>query len=315
MRPMQASAGSLPPQGDGSWAYEIKWDGMRVLATRQRDGLRLTTRGGHDAGARFPEIASSVLALLPEGSVLDGEIVVLDDDGRPSFALLAPRIQSRGRRGAGGRAAAYVVFDLPRLGSLDLFRRTYEQRRRALLDHVEPGAAIVVAQEFDDGVALLRSTAEQGLEGVVAKRRDSTYQPGVRSRDWIKVPHRTSHSFVIGGWKSRASAPRRLASVLVGSPVGPQILAFDGAVGSGLTDNEARILLEVLHDIETTPLSSFQGALAVTGVSDVVHWVEPLLVVDVVHLGRSALGLLRQPSLARLRPDLAFADVAAAVPL
>lgn len=313
MLPMLASPGPLPLQGDGTWAYEVKWDGMRVLGTSGHDGLRLTTRTGNDATGRLPEVAGAVLRGLPQGSVLDGEVVVLDDAGRPSFAMLAPRIQSRSGAPRVDRPATYIVFDLLRLGTEDLLDAPYSRRREMLRDLVEPGPRLVVGDAFDDGEALMRTTAEQGLEGVVAKRRVSRYQPGVRSRDWIKVPHRTSHSYVIGGWKSRSDSPGRLASILVGTPVRQGILRFDGAVGSGLSDAEARVLLEILLDTETTPDHCFEGAAPVTEPSDVLRWVEPIVAVDVAHLGRSAQGLLRQPTVTRLRPDLSFADVAAGV--
>jgi bifunctional non-homologous end joining protein LigD len=311
MKPMLASPGPLPSSGDGSWAYEVKWDGMRVLATSRPGGLRLATRTGADATSRFPEISAVVPPDLPVASVLDGEIVVLDDEARPCFALLAPRIQARAARRPVARPATFVVFDLLRLGSRDVMGAPYSERRALLEDVVASRGAVVVPESFDDGEALVRTTAERGLEGVVAKRRRSTYQPGVRSRDWVKVPHRVAHSFVVGGWKSRADSPGRLASLLVGTPAGEGMLAFDGAVGSGLGDDEARTLLEVLRDIETTPRSPFEPEVTRSAGSDLLRWVEPLLVVDVSHLGRSAQGLLRQPSVARLRPDLSYAEVAA----
>jgi bifunctional non-homologous end joining protein LigD len=306
---MLASPGTLPDPEDGSWAYEVKWDGMRALATCARGRLRLSTRSGMDATSRFPEIAGAAPRALPEGSVIDGEVVAFDESGHPSFSLLAPRIQ----RVHGGSptigSLTYVVFDLLRLGAEDVVDRSYDERRRLLRETVSTNARVVVPDAFDDGVALFATTAAQHLEGVVAKRRDSRYQPGTRSPDWVKIPHRRTRSMLIGGWRSRAESPVRLSSLLLGAPTDDGMLRYEGAVGSGITDAETRALTDVLGDIgrATTPFHGYPAPEHRSG--DVLRWVEPLLVVDVDHLGRTANGLLRQPTVVRLRPDLSCADV------
>ncbi len=306
---MLASPGELPDQADHSWSYEVKWDGMRVLATRSRGRLRLTARSGSDATSRFPELVEAAPERLPEGSILDGEVVMLDGAGKPSFALLAPRIQRARPASTVVRPVAYVAFDLLRLGSDDVVDRTYDDRRRLLREAVDDNPRVTVPGSFEDGVALVASTLSEGLEGVVAKRHRSVYRPGVRSPDWIKVPNRRTRSVVIGGWKSRADSPARLASLLVGTPTDDGLLRYDGAVGSGLSDSESRTVLDVLRDI-TSATTPFHGYPAPEPARrDVLTWVEPLLVVDVEHLGRSANGLLRQPTVARLRPDLSYRDV------
>jgi len=284
---------------------------MRVLARSHEHGLRLTTRSGADASDRFPEVSRRRSEAIPVDSVLDGEIVALDDLGRPSFALLAPRIQRPTAPDPVTRPVTYVVFDVLRVAGRDVVDQTYDDRRRLLADLVAPDdPRIVVAEAFDDGAALLSGTEAAGLEGVVAKRRASRYQPGVRSADWIKVPHRRTRSYVIGGWKARPDSPSRLASVLVGSPTVEGTLVYDGAVGSGLSGRESHALTEVLHEIATptTPFTSTPDDL-----DGVLRWVEPVLVADVEHLGRSGHGHLRQPSLVRLRPDLSADDVLAGV--
>lgn len=312
---MLAMAGQLPPSASGAWAYELKWDGMRALATVQPGGgLALVTRTGADATARFPEIARLDGLGPPEGSVLDGEIVVLDDAGRPSFAALAPRISARhgaapGRPAAAPRAATFVVFDVLRRGAAPVLQLPYDDRRALLQDLLVPSSRVVVGESFDDGEALLAATAEAGLEGVVAKRRTSAYRPGVRSGDWVKVPHRGTASYVVGGWKTRRSAPGRLASLLVGTPVGDGLLRYDGAVGSGLDGATASVLAEVLGDLELAE-HPFDEA-PVPAADDVLRWAEPVLVVDVAHLGRSGQGLLRQPAFVRARPDLSVSDLLA----
>jgi bifunctional non-homologous end joining protein LigD len=306
---MLASPGPLPTGGgvSDSWAYEVKWDGMRVLATRTPQGLVLTSRTDRDVTARFPEVAAAAGGAawdaVPPGTVLDGEVVALDDAGLPSFARLAPRIQ--GDHGA-GVPVTYLVFDLIVLGPEEQVSRTYDDRRALLLDTVPPGKVVQVPEAFDDGEALLAATAARGLEGVVAKRRASPYRPGVRSPDWVKVPHRTTASYVIGGWKAGAAGAGHLGSVLVGTPTGDGRLLYEGAVGSGIGGREETALLGVLAG---TVLGSapFHASEALPDKD--ITWVEPILVVDVAHLGRGGQGLLRQPAVVRLRPDLAVSDL------
>jgi bifunctional non-homologous end joining protein LigD len=283
---------------------------MRVLATMTRGRLRLTSRNGNDATTRFPEVSAAAPEDLPDGSVLDGEVVAFDQDGRPSFALLAPRIQRAQGPGAAPARLTFLSFDVLRVGAEDVTGLSYDRRRDLLVAHVPSTARVVVPESFDDGDALLASTAQQGLEGVVAKRRASTYQPGVRSPDWVKVPHRRTRSLVIGGWKSREDSPSRLASLLVGVPTDDGKLRYEGAVGSGLAASVSRTVLEVLGDIvdEQSPFHGYPSPDQARG--DVLRYVAPVLVVDVEHLGRAANGLLRQPSVVRLRPDLSYGEVA-----
>jgi bifunctional non-homologous end joining protein LigD len=300
---MLASPGPLPIlEADGAWAYEVKWDGMRAIARIVRGRVRLTSRSELDITARFREIAEApALVDLPEGTCTDGEIVAFDAQGRPSFSLLAPRIQ--GHR-TGIVAVSYVAFDILAVGNNSLLERPYCVRREQLADVVATSPFVVVPNAFDDGPSLLATTAAQGLEGVVAKRLSSTYQPGVRSTDWVKVPHRRCHSYVIGGWKHGASSHQPMASLLVGTPTADGLLVFDGAVGSGLGDREVRALMPVLSEIRRDE-RTFHWASSLPA-EDTVSWVEPVLVVDVEHLGRTGGAMLRQPSVVRLRPDLSY---------
>jgi len=303
---MLASPGPLPiSDADGAWAYEVKWDGMRAIAQIVRGRVRLTSRSEMDVTARFREIAEApALVQLPEGTCVDGEIVAFDAQGRPSFSLLAPRIQ--GHR-IGTVAVSYVAFDILAAGDVTLVDQPYAVRRERLAEVVATSPFVVVPDAFDDGPSLLANTAEQGLEGVMAKRVTSTYQPGVRSTDWVKVPHRRCHSYVIGGWKQGTAGDHALASLLVGTPTADGLLVYDGAVGSGLGEREVRALLPVLNEIRRNE-RPFHWASSLPA-EDTVTWVDPLLVVDVEHLGRTGGAMLRQPSVVRLRPDLSYEAV------
>ena len=303
---MLTSPGPLPISQKGQiWAYEVKWDGMRVLASTEGGRVRLTSRSELDATARFREVAeSAALASLPPDSMVDGEVVAFDAQGRPSFSLLAPRIQGH-REGAS--TVAYVVFDLLKVDGTDVRGQTYSERRELLDSVLEPSSFVTVPDSFADGPGLFASTLAQGLEGVVAKRTDSRYEAGVRSANWVKIPHRRTRSYVIGGWKHSPSRSRGLASLLVGTPTADGLLVYDGAAGSGLSELEIRTLLTVLTEIrqDTRP---FHWSVALPDEATVT-WTEPILVVDVEHLGRTGGAMLRQPTVVRLRPDLSYDDV------
>lgn len=316
---MLAIPGPLPVADEAGqmWAYEVKWDGMRIIATSRAGRVRLASRSGSDVTASFPEAVhdleqAAAARALPDASVLDGEMVAFDESGLPSFARLAPRLHRRGspRPGHDAAAVTFVAFDVLRLTGRDVVAETYDARRALLAALDLDGLAHVQRPDsFADGGALLTSTADRGLEGVVAKRRASPYRPGVRSPDWVKVPHRRTRSYVVGGWKRGDGQP--LGSMLVGTPVGGGALQYDGAVGSGLSGPQSEALLEVMAGtvVAESPFDPAPGLLP-DPERDGVTWVDPMLVVDVAHLGRSGHGLLRQPSVVRLRPDLGYADVA-----
>src|SRR6478752_6382658 len=201
MRPMLATPATAIPHG-GDWVHEVKWDGMRVLADIRDGHLTLTSRAGNDVTASYPERAP--LAEAYDDMLLDGEVVALDG-GRPSFGALADRMHVRDRRKAERLAATrpvtLMVFDLLRLYGADLTSQPLSARREMLERLDLDGRHWQVPPVYDDGVELYRATLEQGLEGVVSKRASSPYLPGRRSAEWLKLPHRTTVSAVVGGWR------------------------------------------------------------------------------------------------------------------
>jgi len=300
MRPMLATPGTHVESGD-EWVHEIKWDGIRILADTAAPGerLRLWTRNENDATIAWPEIA------VPPGRdlLVDGEVIALNDRGRPDFRELAERMHVRDARKAARHAerrpATYLVFDVLRLDGHDLMGLPWH-RRRALLEELELGRW-QVPDTYDDGPMLHRLTREQGLEGIVSKRRESRYYPGVRSKEWRKLPHRFRGSYVVGGWRPQVGTSDRLAAVLVGEPT-PEGLAYRGRVGSGIGARESRLLRELLAD---APVSPFAGGVGGVPREDAVgtHWVEPLVVVDVETHG-IGYERLRQPAFVGVRADL-----------
>lgn len=308
MRPMLASAGTVIPGGP-EWVHEIKWDGMRVLTDVTGGRLRLSSRNENDVTASFPELSTLAGPGMPDDVLLDGEVVVLQA-GLPSFSALAERIHvssdRRARRLAASQPVTYLAFDLLRLDGVDLTAQPLERRRAALEAIGLSGPHAQVPPTYDDGLALQTATLEQGLEGVVSKRLSSRYSPGRRSPDWLKFPHRTSRSVVIGGWRLETDSADRLGAVLVGRPT-PQGLAYLGRVGSGLAGREQERVLAALRAIgvDTSPFADTVPAVDAQG----TRWVRPEVVMDVQSLGLSAQGRLRQPAYRGLRPDLSPDDV------
>jgi bifunctional non-homologous end joining protein LigD len=302
--------GGLPRDGS-AWAYEVKWDGMRVLADVQDGRVRLWSRRGNDVTVAFPELAP--LASAHADVLLDGEVVVLRG-GVPSFPAIAERFHVRDARRAAALAAAapatLIAFDVLRLYGVDLTARPWQERREALERLGPSGTVWQLSPVYDDGPALLEATREQGLEGVVAKRRASLYHEGARTGDWVKVAHQRVESCVVGGWRSETDDVGRVGALLLGlwsDGPGRRVLRYAGKAGSGLATADQRSLLDLLASVSRrnspfdppVPRPDSVGA----------HWLEPTLVVEVRHLGHTDGGRLRQPVVLGVRPDLEAADL------
>ncbi|MDN5790906.1 MAG: non-homologous end-joining DNA ligase [Micrococcales bacterium] len=303
MRPMLATPTTAIPVGR-AWIHEVKWDGMRVLADVSDAGVRLFSRTERDITVAFPELIG--LAQEYEDMLLDGEIVAMQE-GVPSFAALAERLHVTDSRRAGLLAqtspVTYMTFDLLRLYGVDLTGRAWSDRRETLERMGLADARWRTPPTFEDGSMLYVATKEQGLEGVVSKRVDSPYLPGQRSAHWLKSPHRSTMSVVIGGWRPEATGtvPDRLGAVLVGAP-DRDGLRYLGRVGAGLAGRAGAALMQRLLPIEAgespfaTEVPREDAARA--------RWVHPVLVADVQSLGQGGHGRLRQPAWKGLREDL-----------
>ncbi|MBA2696289.1 MAG: DNA ligase [Ornithinimicrobium sp.] len=317
MRPMLATPGSpggadpgAVPTGPG-WTHEVKWDGVRLLAHAGHGTLALRTRSGRDVAGGFPELAG--LAGIAEDIVLDGEAVAFVD-GRPVFAQVVDRVHlgsaEQARTIAARRPATYLIFDLLRLDGLDLTGLPWHRRRAALEALVPQGLTgrWQVPPTYADGSGLLAATQEQGLEGIVSKRVDAPYRPGVRSADWVKFPHRRTRSYVVGGWRPETGSAR-LGALLVGLPVPApaQRLTFRGRVGSGLAGRAGAALARVLADVPRSECSFLDPLPSADRRGST--WLRPEVVVDVTSLGTTPAGRLRQPAYQAWRPDLTPAEL------
>ena len=308
MRPMLASRGDRVPTGPG-WVHEVKWDGMRVIATVRDGQLRLESRNGNDVTVSFPELQPLAQACGARDLVLDGEVVAFLD-GVPRFGGLADRMHVKDRRRAEAAAernpVTLLVFDLLAIDGLDITSLPLKDRRAALEQLDIDGPRWQVPPTYDDGELLLRVTAEQGLEGIVSKRLSSAYRPGQRSEDWRKFPHRPSASYVVGGWRPETGSATRLGAVLVGEPTADG-LVYRGRVGSGLAGTASERVKALLDPLAAEE-QPFVGEVPK---EDVVgtHWLRPEVVVEVASLGLTPQQRLRQPAFLGVRQDLEPADL------
>ena len=263
--PMKAVLGDLPPDDD-NWAYEIKWDGYRTLALVDDGTVRLQSSSERDVTATYPALGALADGVHARRAILDGELVVFDDEGVPRFELMQRH----------AREAVFHVFDVLHVEGHDTIDLPYEDRRRLLTQAVEPGTNwIVPAHQVGEGAALLAATGEQQLEGVMAKRLGSPYQPGKRSPNWRKVKHRREVTVVIGGFTAGSgNRANTFGSLLVGRRDGDD-LVFAGGVGTGFDQPTLEALAASLRDLATDacPFATVPPANYRRGAT----WVEPVL--------------------------------------
>jgi bifunctional non-homologous end joining protein LigD len=300
---MLATPGALP---DGAgWGFEFKWDGVRAVATIGDGTVRFHARSGTEITVAYPELAG--LGSAVRSAVLDGEIVMLDDAGRPSFPALAERMHVRDPAKAAQLAAArpvtYMIFDVLRLAGADLCARTYVQRRSTLETLHLDGDHWLTPPMFADGAATRAAADEYRLEGVMAKRLTSTYRPGVRSPDWIKYKIDQTAEFVVGGWRPGA---RTIGALFVGV-VEDGALAYRGRVGGGISAASERALLAALRPL-LADSSPFAVDVPRAETKD-ASWVRPELVIEVKYGEQTPDGRLRFPRFLRIRPDLTPGDI------
>jgi bifunctional non-homologous end joining protein LigD len=302
---MLATTGELPV-GPG-WAFEFKWDGVRALAVTTADRTRLYARSGAEITKAYPELAELGAALADAGltdAVLDGEVVLLDAHGRPDFVALAERMHVRDAGRAAQLASTmpvnYMIFDVLSANGTDVSSVPYVERRQLLesiLPAAGPSTRWAVPPQFTDGEATVEAAMELALEGVVAKRLSSTYRPGARSPDWIKIKNEQTGDYVVGGWRT---GRRQLGALLVGA-LGPGGLTYRGRVGGGISASAERDLLARLRALRATR-SPFVGTLPREDTNG-ASWVRPELVVEVRYGSITRDGRLRFPRYVRLRPD------------
>ena len=294
IRPMQAASAEAPFSSP-DYLFEVKWDGLRCILFRDVDGrVRLQDRGLNDITADLPEVVAAAKR-VPPGSVIDGELVATDNEGRPDY----PRLRERLTGGAELKdkiPTAYLAFDALYLEEKPLMRQPISRRRARLSKTVEAGGHIFVPDHIEeDGVELFEACLERGLEGVVAKHKLSPYVAGQRSPFWLKVKAVKSDDFVVIGWMG----DQPFDALVVGYHEDERLLPC-GTVGGGYDDAATRTITEALGELATEESPLDPQPIMVKP----VHWVRPELVVSVRYSEWSPDGTLRFPIFNGLRPEV-----------
>lgn len=306
VRPMLATSGTIGLLTTGEWALEWKWDGIRVLARADGGGIRLLSRRGNDVTDTYPEL-SGLPRVLRGDALVDGEVVALDDEGRPSFERMQQRMNlARPReieRVMSAVPVRLLLFDVLEIAGSSVMSEPYRRRRELLERLVRPRRGIpieVPAAASGSPTEALEESRRLGLEGLVAKRRESRYVPGARSEDWVKLKLTRTQEIVVGGYrKGSGTRTGRIRSLLVGIP-GDHGLEYAGRVGSGFREVELDRLLERLGPLEQSS-PPFLDVPALDA-RDAV-WVRPELVGEIEFGEWTSTGVARHPRWRGLRPD------------
>lgn len=315
-RPMLATLARTPPRGAG-WVFEPKYDGIRALAFVTGGAVVLLTRNGNDKAAQFPELVAALHELRAQVDadlVLDGEIVALREGEIVRFEALQGRmhIEKRGdiARLSREQPAAYVVYDLLLTGRDPLITEPLTRRRQALQELLRGRETerIRLGEQADDAERLMERARRGGWEGIVAKRAASRYEPGARSKSWLKLKLTPQEEFVIGGWTDPANPARRLGAVLLGEYDADGALRYVGHTGKGFSDRTLKTLHLALLALERDTSPFDPAPHLVQG----HHWVEPRLVAEVRYAERTSAGKLRDSTYLGLRDDKTADDLRAA---
>jgi bifunctional non-homologous end joining protein LigD len=304
--PMLAALDTRVPHGDG-WSYEVKFDGFRAVAYVRGGDCVLKSRNDKVLNDRFPEVAKAIVAAVKSPNVVvDGEITRIDPTGRTSFSEL--------QQGSG--PLVYYAFDLLELDGEPLVELPLRERKARLRDLLDARQKSVQFSEgFDDGDALFSVAKERGLEGIVAKRNDSAYKIGKRTRDWLKIKTENADEFVVAGYTRGAGRRASTFGALVLAVNEGSELRYVGNVGTGFDDAEIAKLLKLLKPLHRdTPPFAVAPKMPRVRKGD-VQWVEPRLVAQVRYGEWTHDGHLRHPAYQGIREDKEAADVTAPQPI
>jgi bifunctional non-homologous end joining protein LigD len=307
IEPMLATGGDNKAFDDPKWVFEPKWDGVRTLAFIDGESIKLRSRRGRDVNDLYPELGGIPERLSGLNALLDGEIVALDENSRPSFERIQQRftLQRATERAMKQYPIDYIAFDMLWLDGESLMERPLEERRALLERHLVPGAHVQISPQIPaQGKAFFDVAKARGLEGVIAKKLGSAYKPGQRTRDWMKIKAVRQIDCVIVGWSAGQGARgTSLGSLLLGVYRDGR-LTYAGHVGTGFTNKTLKTVKDALTPLETDappvelPPKDEVDVRAVT-------WVRPELVCEVEYLEFTSSGRLRAASFRGLRPDKA----------
>ena len=302
---MKATLREEPPE-EGEWSYELKFDGFRALALKNGDSVQLFSLNAKDFNGRFPEVVEAIADLPDDQLAIDGEIVALDDEGRSSFELL----QGSGQKDT---PIAFYAFDLLHRNGDDLKKRPLHERRAALEDVLRSASDPLrfSGEVGGDPKQLLEEVCRRGLEGVIGKRADSVYEPGARSRSWIKLKCLGQQEFVIGGYTPPEGARKHFGALLVGHYEGA-VLRFAGKVGTGFNEALLRSLHRRMESLrrDACPFADLPEKSAGKWAQNITpaemrrcRWLDPLIVCQVKFTEWTRDGKLRHPVFLGVRED------------
>ena len=304
IEPMMAKLATAIPKPESPWGFEFKWDGIRALANVEGGRVRLMSRSGEDVTPRYPEIHAMGRALGSREVILDGEVVALDEKGRPSFEEIQQRMgltsEAEVRRKMKLVPVTYMVFDLLWQDGHSLIDQPYAERRRLLAQLKLAGDSWQTPPwEKGGGQAMLEASAKAGLEGVMAKKLASKSEPGRRSGAWLKVKNHYRQELVIGGWLEGEGKRRGYpGALLVGYYDKDKKFVYAGKVGTGFSD----AMLEKLA-VLMKPLEQAKSPFDVGSPPRKAHFVKPKLVAEFEFVEWTRSGQLRAPSFKGLRND------------
>jgi bifunctional non-homologous end joining protein LigD len=302
LKPMLAEIDAAP-KSNPEWRYEPKLDGYRVVATVRGPKVTLTSRRGIDLTPFFPEVVAELATQAVGQMVLDGEVIALEADGRPSFNAVQNRAQVKSAQQIADvqrtNPAVLMCFDLLHFAGINLRSAPYADRRRYLTQCLLPAAHIQLIHASDNAESLYKAALESGFEGIVAKRLNSPYDPGRRSPHWLKIKSTHTAEFVVGGYTQGKGARDSLGALLLGYWDGPD-LHYAGHVGSGLTDP----LIAGIRKRSAAGIRRTSPFVEKPPLHRPTTWVQPRLVVEVEFGEWTPEGLLRAPVFLRLREDV-----------
>ena len=288
------------PFDSPDYLFELKWDGIRALAFIDGNELKLLSRTSTDITAHFPELAGLPKQIHAENAVLDGELVCMDEFGRPSFSRLQRRLQKASNRGLRSNPVHFIAFDLLYLNGQSIMGEPLFSRKDRLHAVLESNE-ITQACEFieNNGEAFFQATCELGLEGIVAKEKSSLYFPGKRSQFWLKVKRLRESEFVIGGYTLGGKKREPFSSVLLGLYNNDKQLVFVGQVATNLSKPATEELYVTLNEIHASE-SPFETA---PGIQKLLYWCRPELVCQVEYGEFTEDGKLVYPVFKAFRED------------
>jgi bifunctional non-homologous end joining protein LigD len=303
IEPMMAKLGTAVPTPDSAWGFEFKWDGIRAVAYVEGGRVRLLSRSGEDITPRYPEVHAMGRALGSREVILDGEVVALDENGRPSFEQIQQRMgltsESEIRRKLKVVPITYMLFDLMWQDGHSALERPYTERRRMLEALKLTGDSWQTPPyEKGGGQVMLEASAKAGLEGIMAKKLDSKYEPGLRSGAWVKIKNHSRQELVIGGWLEGEGRRRGYPGALLVGYYDKGKFVYAGKVGTGFTDAMLDKLLALMK-----PLEQASSPFDVGSPPKKAHFIKPKLVGEFEFVEWTKSGQLRAPTFKGLRTD------------